>query len=260
MKAFIATFLGCLVLSGTAYAKDTKTGYLTGQLQAKTGEPLAGGLIFFFNELAGTPPAPDKYWRVPDEMGFLDGKGNFKVRLSEGKYFIGAIKRSSGRDPGPPLEGDLFLIDRDAAGTPKLHPVNKDVTTDIGTIAGAAPFRNEMSRAQKGTTAIEGTVTDTEGKPIAGALVFAFATPGTVDKPLFVSERSGKEGKYLLRVADNGSYYLKVRDVYGGGAPSVGAVIGGYGDDSPIPVKTIKGTIVGGIDIKTRKFAGKGQK
>src|SRR5689334_5494575 len=161
----------CLAMAGAVFAGDMKTGYLTGQLKAKSGEPLAGGMVFFFNQLAGPPPAPDKYWRVPDEIGFLDSDGNFRSRVLEGKYYIGAIKRSSGRDPGPPLEGDLFLVDQDPNGTPRLHQVKKDETTAIGTNAGAAPFRKEISRVKNGTTAIEGIITDGDGKPVAGALV-----------------------------------------------------------------------------------------
>lgn len=261
MKLFTVVFLSCLLLIGTTPAASESTGHLTGQLKAKTGKPLAGGLVFFFSELAGPPPSPDKYWRVPNEIRNLDNNGNFKAKLAEGRYFIGAIQRISKIYSGPPCDGELYLIDRDASGIPKLHVVKKDETINIGASSGATPFKNKISRVKKGTTAIEGTVTDAEGKPVAGTMVFAFVTPETGDKPLFFSQRTGEDGKYLLRVSGSGSYFLKVRDVFGGGTPVIGSTIGRYGGvEHFAPVQAVKGTVVGGIDIETVKFEGKGKK
>ena len=50
------------------------------------------------------------------------------------------------------------------------------------------------------------------------AIVASYASDNLNGRPLFGSERSGKDGGYLLRVSGAGSYYLRVREVYGVGA------------------------------------------
>lgn len=252
----VAAVLFCM--STAVFAEDVRTGTITGKMMVKNGGPLANGVVFFFNEASGPPPSPEKYWRVPDEIVGTDGEGNFKAVLVEGKYYLGASKRKSGQEVGPPQEGDYFLPVMEEKGVSKAFRVDKGKMADIGTIAEAVPFSRATIKTKNDITAIEGTITDAEGKPLERAMVFAFLTPAMVGKPLFVSERTGKDGKYLLRVNQGGGYYLKIRDVYGGGAPKVGEIMGGYGQDKPMPVTVKTGTTVKGIDIKGVRFLGRG--
>ncbi|MBT0652309.1 carboxypeptidase-like regulatory domain-containing protein [Geomobilimonas luticola] len=254
---FLMVFLLCSVATAVG-AEDARTGTISGKMKIKNGGPLANGVVFFFNEASGPPPSPEKYWRVPDEIVGTDGEGNFKAVLLEGKYYLGASKRKSGQEVGPPQEGDYFLPAMEEKGVSKTFHVEKGKTADIGTIAEAIPFSRATVKTGSGITAIEGSITDAEGKPLERAMVFAFLTPAMVGKPLFVSERTGKDGKYLLRVNQGGDYYLKIRDVYGGGAPKVGEIMGGYGQDKPMPVTVKTGTTVKGIDIKGVRFLGRG--
>lgn len=260
MKKISGFFMVLLLLSVAMAvgAEDVRTGTITGKMMIKNGGPLANGVVFFFNEASGPPPSPEKYWRVPDEIVGTDGDGNFKAVLLEGKYYLGASKRKSGQEVGPPQEGDYFLPVMEEKGVPTTYRVNKGKTSDIGTIAEAVPFSRATIKTGNGITAIEGTITDADGKPLERAMVFAFLTPAMVGKPLFVSERTGKDGKYLLRVNQGGNYYLKIRDVYGGGAPKVGEIMGGYGQDRPVPVAITTGATVKGIDIKGVRFLGRG--
>lgn len=253
---FVVAILFCIAT--TVGAEDVKTGTISGKMKIKNGGPLANGVVFFFNEASGPSPSPEKYWRVPDEIVGTDGEGNFKAVLVEGKYYLGASKRKSGQEVGPPQEGDYFLPAMEEKGVSKTFRVDKGKVTDIGTIADAIPFSKAIIKTQNGITAIEGTITDAEGNPLERAMVFAFLTPAMVGKPLFVSERTGKDGKYLLRVNQGGDYYLKIRDVYGGGAPKVGEIMGGYGQDKPVPVAAKTGTTVKGIDIIGIRFLGRG--
>ena len=247
-------------MAASVWGAERKTGYLSGRLMIKNGGPLDGGMAFLFNHAAGPPPSPEKYWRVPDEIVPIGKDGRFKAELIEGTYYLGAIKRLAGKEIGPPQEGDFFLISRDAAGEPMQYFVGKGKETDVGTIAEATPFRRSMLKLEGGITAIEGTIVGPTGKPVEGALVFAFLTPAMVGKPVFVSERTGKDGKFLLRVFGSDHYYLKTRDVYGGGPPKVGAVIGSYGEDTPIPVDVKAGEIKKGVEIKVVRFTGQGPK
>ncbi|MSM39657.1 MAG: carboxypeptidase regulatory-like domain-containing protein [Geobacter sp.] len=247
-----------LLLAGAGIAAERQTGTLTGKLAQKNGAPLSGGLVFFFNQVSGPPPSPEEYWRVPDEIADLDNDGRFSAELLEGTYFVGAIQRMGAKEVGPPIEGDLFLVGRDPQGKPRTFTVKAGQQQDLGTIAGALPFGKTTVRP--GTTGIEGVVVGPEGKPVVGVFVFAFLTPAMVGRPLFVSEKTGPDGRFLLRLAEGGEYYLKAKELYGGGPPRQGGIIGAYGDDEPKAVKVKSGAIAKGISIKGLRFPGQGRK
>ena len=50
--------------SGAAAAAD-KTGTITGQFLTTGGDPLRGGMVYFFKASVSPPPSYEKYWRVP---------------------------------------------------------------------------------------------------------------------------------------------------------------------------------------------------
>lgn len=242
-----------------ASAAEIKTGSITGRVMIKDGLPMADGVVYIFDDISGPPPAFDKYWRVPDEIIKLDSAGKFVANLIDGRYYIGAIKRISGDEIGPLQEGDLFLpfhVD----GKPRQFNVVSGSATDIGVISGAATYRRSDIKTGEGITAIEGTISDTLGKPLANALVFAFQTPAMVGKPLFIAEKTGKDGKYLLRVQQGGNYYLKIRSFYGGGAMKAGELMGIYGVERPLAVAVQSGSIVRGINITGSSYSGQGLK
>jgi len=251
-------FIG--LCSGIASSEVGKTGIISGQLMIKDGRPMAGGHVFIFNDSSGPPPSQDRYWRVPDYVIPIEDSGRFSVELPEGRYYLGAIKRVSREKIGPPDEGDFFYAGMDEKGMPKAYIIKAGEKKDIGVVSEAVPFKRSTVKFGDGITAVEGTVLDTEGMPVEGALVFAYTTPEMIGRPVFVSERTGKDGKYILRVYDGGNYYLKVRDVYGGGPPVKGAVIGSYGQEKAVPVIIRKGEITKGIDIKVIRFPGPGPK
>jgi hypothetical protein len=235
-----------------------KTGTVSGQLLTTGGEPLAGGMVYFFNDAVGPPPAHEKYWRVPDFMKPLDNEGRFTVVLPEGRYYMGATKRLSGRLAGPPRDGDYYFISTDDKGVPVIYSVKNNAQTDLGKIAKAIPFKSSTVDYGKGVTAIEGVILDGEGKPVESALVLAFVSAATVGRPLFTSDHTGKDGKFILRVHDSGTYYLKVRSVYGGGPPVAGEIIGTFGEKEPLAVSVQKGARVTGLIIRVKKFPGRG--
>lgn len=241
-----------------AYAGSDGKGRIMGTMMLHNGEPMANGSAFLFKDGSGPPPVPEKYWRVPDEIVAIDASGRFSAEVPDGTYYLGAIKRISGNELGAPNDGDYFLINRDEKGNPKPYLVKAGETTDVGTISSVHPFSRATYLKQEGITAIAGTVTDDKGKPVERALVFAFVTPTMVGKPLFVSERTGKNGEFFLRVDKGGTYYLKSREVYGGGAPKAGEIIGGYGERTPEPVTVETGKTVKGVDLRVIRFKGRG--
>lgn len=224
-------------------------GTLKGFIQTSEGTPLAGGEVFFFNEATGPSPAPEKYWRVADEMSSLDDKGGFSVELSPGRYFIGAILRKGGKTiSGPPSDGDIYF-----AGESR-YEVLPAAQNNLEVIKGAKPFSKSILVKESRLTIIEGALFDPSGKPIENVMVFAHKQLSMNDKPLFVSEGTNKEGAYQLRVAGGGTYYLRLRDIYGGGAPVEGTFMGAYGGNNPIAVVIKEGEVMKGINLTGERF------
>ncbi|RJQ45891.1 MAG: carboxypeptidase regulatory-like domain-containing protein [Nitrospiraceae bacterium] len=257
-KIFLSVLIhvmGIVLLVSSPFADEAahkgNTGSVSGQLLIKGNGPLSGGTVFFFNEISGPPPTATKYWRVPTHAFKLDEEGRFKAVLPEGKYYMGASKKLSGETLGPPLDGDFFFISEDDKGNPDLHTIMQFKPLDLGVISKATPFRRE-SLVTKGVTLFEGIIRNEKGNPVEGMLVFAFSTPTMVGRPLFVSERSDKDGKYLLRLSGGGSYYLRARADYGGGPPAADQAMGVYNNGKPVSIKT--GEAMKGIDIKVSKI------
>jgi len=267
---------------GIVSAAELQKGRISGKLMIKDSGPMADGLVHFFNAETGPIPDPDKYWRVPDFITDIKENGEFTTELNEGKYYIGAIKRISGKkEIGPPLIGDYFFISQDKDGTPKMYSVKKGEDISTGTISEAIPFKGCVIKDK--ITAIEGRVLIDDGKPVEGALVFAYRSSAMSDRPEFVSDRTDKDGKFILRVYEGGPYYLRARDLYGGGPPATGGVIGTYrketsthllppsppgpsglvgiyGKETSTAIVVNTGEITKGIDINVVRFPGRGPK
>lgn len=247
-----------LLTTAISFGADghTKTG-MTGTFLIKPGLPMSGAMFYVYNLATGPAPSRDKYWRVPDHAEMLKEDGSFNIELPEGVYCIGAVQRVRGTTRiGPPENGDFFLLSFDEKGEPKKYQVKKGQILDIGKISGARQIRSPF--LIPGTTAIEGIIQDIEGKPVEGAMAFAFPTPTIVGKPLFISERSCKAGKFVLRVPEGGTYYIKIRDDFGGGPPRAGKVLDGNKEEpmSQVTVKTGETANIG--ILKVKKFPGRG--
>ncbi len=250
-------FILCIVT--VAFAQGVNKGIIAGQLMIKGGAPLAGGQVLFFNDASGPPPSQVKYWRVPDYIAQIDEGGRFSIELPAGKYYLGAIKRMSGEKVGPPADGDYLFSSADEKGSPKSYVVKNGEKIELGVISEAVPFQKRAAVPGAEITAIEGAVSNTEGKAVEGALVSAQLTPlSTGRRPLFISERTGKDGHYILRVHDGGDYYLRVRNTHDKGPPAAGEMIGAYGGKEPRAVVIKKGQIIRGIDITVARFMGRG--
>ena len=225
------------------------TGTLKGFIHTPDGKPLMSGDVYFFNEAMGPFPAPEKYWRVADELGPMDATGGFSVDLPPGRYYIGAIQRKVDATLiGPPAEGDVFY-----AGTAKYEVLPGSVN-NVNILKGAKPFSLNSVAKGAGVTAIEGSVVDNAGKPVENAIIFAHKLATMNDRPLFVSVRTDKGGAFRIRVADSGTYYLRVRDLYGGGMPAEGSFMGAYGGKTPKGIIIKQGEVIKGIQLTGEKF------
>jgi len=237
MKKLCVVMLVVMAVLSTAIsfgAEEQKNTSLKGTFLIKAGLPMSGALYYVYNLSSGPAPSRDKYWRVPDHLGRMRGTSRI----------------------GPPEDGDFFLLSLDEKGQPKKYQVKKGESLDVGIISGARQIKTPFLIA--GTTAIEGSIQDGDGKPVEGAMAFAFLTPTIIGKPLFVSERSCKAGMFILRVSEGGTYYVKIRDDFGGGPPRAGKMLDGNREE-PLTQVTVKTGETANIGIiKVKKFPGRG--
>lgn len=256
----ILTFFLLLFTTNICDAAESKQGIITGKWVTKAHGPMTGGQVLLFNADKGPAPASSKFLRLPDAGVQIDEKGAFATELPPGKYYMVMRKRANRDSAGPPEEGDPQYYARLKNGEPKTFTVKAGKKTNIETITEAAPFRREKTVARAGMTGIEGTVTDEQGKPVAGLRVFVYESAGMQGMPRYASDKTDEDGRYCLSLTSAGNYYLKVRSHYGGGKPSEGEFMGSYGEPSdPAIVEVKEGQIKTGIDIKAQKFSVKGR-
>lgn len=259
MGAVISVLMMVLSTAVSCGAAEFTKATMTGTFLIEDGRPMSGALLFVYSQSTGPAPSIDKYWRVPDHSKYLNNDGSINTDIPEGIYYIGVVLRQSGTPRiGPPEAGDFFLISLDESGAPKRHQVKKGEHLDLGTIRGARQIKSHFVEAA--TTAIEGSIQDAGGKPVEGAMVFAFLTPLVSGKPLFASESSSREGKFILALPEGGTYYIKVRDDFGGGPPVAGKLLDGDKKD-PLPKVSVEtGEKVQIGILKVKKFPGRGRK
>lgn len=220
-------------------------GVLKGTIQTTDGKPLSGGKMYIFNADKGPPPATEKYFRVPDETASLDVDGGFSVELIPGRYYIGALLRKwENAMIGSPAEGDIYYDGRE------LYEILPGSINNINVIKGGKQFLMDISTKAESVTAIWGTVTDTSGKPVENVVVFAYTQLEMNGRPMFASAPTGKNGDYRLRVAGDGTFFLRGSDVYGKGIPTEGKVIGVSWNNVTKAVSVKEGEIVEGVNIE----------
>lgn len=251
--AIILCFVLCCatVAFGQYHRPHVDSGIVAGQVVIKGVGPMLGGSLFLIDAETGPPPSATKYWLVPSHVFLIDENAQFSAEVPEGTYYLGAIERRSPEVLGPPEEGDYFFISQDEKGNPKTLTVWKHSKIDLGILDDAAKFHRSMLE-KKDITAIEGVIRDDQGRPVGGMVVFAYPTAVIFGRPLFVSEMSDRDGKFALRVAGGGKYYLAARAGYGGGPPDPDEMIGVYNYGSPITVGTKE--VKKGMDMLVRKY------
>lgn len=249
-----------LVLSAASGFAAEGSGTITGKWITKKYGPMTDAQVLLFNVATGPPPAGHRYLRTPNAGTSVGEDGTFLVLVPAGKYYLVMRKRLDPTSAGPPGEGDLQYYARHKDGKPKEFVVKAGRTTNVGTIAKATPYRKakEKNADTVNITGIEGTVTDDQGRPMAGIRVFAYETAEMMSMPRYASKETGADGKFFLPIAQQGDYYLKARTHYGGGKPEEGELLGVYSPaGAPAPVTVGKGKTSRGIDIQVTGFTSK---
>jgi len=232
-------------------------GLITGQIMIKGKTPMVNGVVLLFDKTTGPPPHPYKYWRIPDIISGTDKKGKFTVKVSDGTYYLMVAQKKPDGEIGPPIENEFLYFHGDLNENPYPIIVAKGSKLNLGVLKNSITWSPSLVPHSKDITAVEGVVKDIDGGVIEDAVVFAYMTSNTFGRPTFVSDRTDKFGKFQLRVS-GGTYFLKVRGVIGGGAPSQGEYISATNEAGPPKVTLTNGQLLNDIKITVERFSGKG--
>lgn len=199
-------------------------GNLSGQLFVED-KPLAKGIIALFPVQRGLPPISTDMRSIPEYLGRTNAEGEFSVDLLPGSYYLGMIQRENNNTPGPPQPGEPFFFASEPSGALRQFTVAFQEKVAAGRINGAKP---ETFKEVSSTFTITGAVVDDQGQPFPEVLVFAKAEMSQ-SRPDFISERTGKDGLFTLRVPAGRTFYLFARPSIGFRKPAPGEAMGVYG-------------------------------
>ncbi len=244
-----------LLITHTVMGEEEPTGRIEGRMILDGGKPAANGVVNLFAANSTTIPAIKRYWKVPDIKIKTDQDGKFSSEVPVGRYYLGGTDKMSKDKYGPPHPGDYYLPEQKSSGRLPLYTVKMGKVTDAGKHRMVRLSKKGLQGGKKGT-GIEGIITEADGTtPVQNVFVLAYTDPETEGMPLFASTRVDAKGRFVLKVAEGGTYYLWVRENYGGGPPFYGEYFGGYVKDNKLePVSVEKGKMTKGVHIYVGKF------
>lgn len=234
-----------LLLLGLSACSERSSGEGNGSLrkiQGKVLTPLGGTYLYVYKK------GMDLYGPAFAVSRATGPDGGFDLQLPEGDYILVARKRQQGEASGPVVAGDH-----------KSEFMNLTVRGDQTELTLIAPVKEGDQRqltaaAPVSDTGLAGSVLDADGKPLEGARVHVYDHIQMSERPKFVSEKTGPDGRYLLYLPEGGTYYLAARDKFGG-PPKLGDLYGRYdqGTIEPSAVVVRKGEVLQEINITVTK-------
>jgi len=200
------------------------------------GEPLDGVVLYVYLDANASFRGMGYYMSPPTGVD-----GSFKMKMSEGTYYIIARKRLGGTVAGPLSEGDYF-------GYLDTNPV----VVNKGKVAKVEiPMVRKVEKASpggRGKTALRGVIKDASGKPVAGVYACLYKGPEMVDRPAFISKPTGPDGAFEVEAPLGGAYYLGARGTIGGPLEP-GQLWGRYNGSTDHSVKVDTGEVKEGLEI-----------
>jgi len=196
------------------------------------GKPVAGASASIYPDLSSQLKGFGMGMSAPtDENGF------FEVPLEPGTYYLIVRQRQSGAYAGPLRAGDLF----------GYYPGNTLALKEAEVARIAIPLIEVPEKVERfaaslfGNTTITGTIVDKDGTPLEGLRALLYKDMMMLNRPEYVSQPTGKDGKFVVSFPKGGTYYLAARNVLGG-TPAPGELYGKYAGtrDGSIFVRTGK--------------------
>lgn len=229
-------------------------GTLSGKVMIKENTPMANGMVLLYNPLLGPPPHPYKYWRIPDMIVSTGQDGSFSLDLPEGTYYLMIAQKSSDDEIGPPSKDEFLYFHRDKEGNAAPLLIEAGKKLNLGTLATAFFWTADKVERDKGVTSASGVVTDDSGQPVKNVVVFAYLYREATGRPAFVSDRTDKDGKFIIRFYEGGTYFLKVRGVIGGGKPRAGEFMNVTKEFEPTMITLQKDEKLKNVKLQVKMF------
>lgn len=234
-----------LVLLAGCSGEEAASGKVStgkGSVQGQVTMPLEGAALYVYK------PGMDLYGPAFAVSRASDNEGRFAIDLPDGDYVVVARKRVDGAETGPVVAGDnrsefMQISVRGAA-----------VDLQVSAPVKVGDERRFTGDAEVTKTGFSGLITDSDGQPAEGVRVHVYDHVQMSERPKYVSEKTGPDGRFLIHLPAGGTYYLAARDKFGG-PPKLGDLYGRYdkGTIEPSAVVVEEGQILEGVDITVTK-------
>ncbi|WP_429885312.1 carboxypeptidase-like regulatory domain-containing protein [Geoalkalibacter halelectricus] len=233
---FVAPLGGCS--ESSAPAGENGLTRIEGQVYA----PLEGAYLYVYRQ------GMDLHGPAYVVSRASDQDGRFELSLPEGDYMAVVRKRQSGETSGPVVAGDH----RSEMIPLKVRGGRLTLNVEAPRKVGDERLLAQDQLAAR--TGLSGTILDSEGRPVEGARVHVYDHVQMSERPKYVSEQTGPDGRYLIHLPEGGTYYLAARDRFGG-PPQIGDLYGRYdqGTIEPSAVILEEGRILEDVDIRVTK-------
>lgn len=189
------------------------------------GKGVANALVFVYPDLSAQFKGFGLGMSAP-----TDAEGRFELPLPAGSYYLVARVRHGGSTAGPLRAGDLFGY---LPGNPVT--VGEGAVVKVAVPVIAVPEKiSRQAATMFGHTRISGMIVDRSGAPLAGVQALLYADDAMLNRPLYVSQPSGADGRFQLSFPTGGNFYLAARSSLGG-TPAPGEFYGRYqGETGPV--------------------------
>ena len=177
-----------------AFALETHL--LKAKVSDVEGRPMVGAKLFLYD-------SPNV--RMPAQFisALSDRAGQLQIDLPPGKYWVVARFKPDGKYgplmPGDKHSGEPLEVDLTAGG----------VETDF-VVADLRELGQKKRATATDALRLKGRVVDTQGAPVAQAVVFANRSKEFSELPDFISAWTGADGQYEIYLPPGAIYYVGV--------------------------------------------------
>lgn len=237
--------INLLMVPNSLPGPDNEPGIQTGVMGtvSANGQPVQNAFVMIYPDLSSQLKGMGLGMSAP-----TDDKGFFEVPLPAGTYYLVVRVRKSGMMAGPLRAGDLFgylptnpLVLKDG----KVEKVQIPVIT--------VPEKVERhAKTLFGNTRITGQIVDSRGVSVAGVLAMLYDNSMMLNRPLYVSQKTGPDGIFVLSFPKGGIYYLAARNELGG-TPAPGELYGRYQGSPDHSVRIRSGKLIEGVEIRVEE-------
>jgi hypothetical protein len=236
--------LGLVLLSLVA-CRPREGGETTARVQGVVTTPIEDTYVFVYKA------DQDIYGPAFAKAGPTGSDGAFSLTLPPGRYLFVSRKRETGDAGGPVVSGDyrskpMGPVEVKAGQKLDLSFLAEKKTGESKTL----PTREQTETK----TGISGRILDAGGNPVPKARVHVYTYVQMSERPKYVSNETGPDGKYMVFLPEGGTYYLAARNKFGG-PPKLGDLYGRYEDGTidPSGVVVHNGEILKDINITVQK-------